>query len=142
VTAQYLLDTCVLSEIVSKQPNPDVLDWIGAQVEETLFLSVVTIGEVQKGIAKLAASKRKNRLEIWLKQDLLHRFGTRVLPLDAETLITWGKLTATLAKRGRVLPVMDSLLAATALHHKLTLVTRNITDFAGTDIRLLNIWEA
>jgi tRNA(fMet)-specific endonuclease VapC len=141
VTARYLLDTCVLSDIMSKKPNPAVLDWIGAQVEETLFLSVITIGEIQNGIVKLSASKRKARLELWLKQDLLQRFGTRVLPLDAETLITWGTLTAMLAKRGRVLPVMDSLLAATALHHKLTLVTRNTADFAGTDIRLLNVWE-
>ena len=141
MTENYLLDTCVLSEVVSKKPDTDVLSWLGAQIEETLFLSVITIGEIQKGITKLPASKRKANLERWLKKDLLLRFDTRILPFDTNLLIEWGKITATLAKQGRILPVIDSFLVATSHYHNLIIVTRNVDNFKGTNINILNIWE-
>ncbi len=136
----YLLDTCVLSEFKKKQPEQKVIDWLDAQVEETLFLSVVTIGEIQKGISRLPASKRKTELEIWLAE-LIYRYDERVLPLDTKVMRQWGQLTGALEKQGQALPLMDSLIAATSLTHNLILVTRNEPDFAATNVAILNPWK-
>ena len=136
----HLLDTCVLSEFKKKQPEQKVIDWLDAQLEEALFLSVITIGEIQKGIALLPASKRQAELTAWL-EDLIYRYEQRVLPLDTEVMRQWGRLTGTLEKQGRILPLLDSLIAATALAHNLVLVTRNETDFAGTNVGILNPWK-
>ena len=136
----YLLDTCLLSEFKKKQPDQKVIDWLDAQLEETLFLSTVTIGEIQKGIARLSASKRQTELEVWL-EDLIYRYDERVLPLDTVVMRQWGQLIGTLEKQGRALPLLDSLIAATALTHDLGLVTRNENDFAGTNVSLLNPWK-
>jgi toxin FitB len=136
----HLLDTCVLSEFKKKQPEQKVIDWLDAQLEEALFLSVITIGEIQKGIALLPASKRQAELAVWL-EDLIYRYDQRVLPLDAEVMRQWGRLTGTLEKQGRILPLLDSLIAATALAHNLVLVTRNETDFAGTNVGIFNPWK-
>lgn len=95
----YLMDTCVLSEFKKKQPEQKVIDWLDAQIEETLFLSVVTIGEIQKGISRLPASNRKTELEIWL-EELIYRYDERVLPLDTEVMQRWGQLTGVLETQG------------------------------------------
>ena len=136
----HLLDTCVLSEFKKKQPEQKVIDWLDAQIEESLFLSVVTIGEIQKGISLLSASKRQAELEVWL-EDLIYRYDERILPLDTEVMRRWGQLTGALEKQGRVLPLLDSLIAATTLAHNLVLVTRNEGDFAGTTVNILNPWK-
>ena len=136
----YLLDTCVISEFVKKQPEKKVIAWLDAQLEESLFLSSLTVGKIQKGIALLPASKRRADLEIWL-ENVIYRYDTRILPLDTSVMRTWGKLIGALEPKGRVLPFLDSLIAATALFHKLILVTRNEGDFAGTNAGILNIWE-
>jgi toxin FitB len=136
----HLLDTCVLSEFKKKQPEQKVIDWLDTQIEESLFLSVVTIGEIQKGIALLPASKRQAELAIWL-EDLIYRYGQRVLPLDTEVMRQWGQLTGALEKQGRILPLLDSLIAATSLAHQLVLVTRNESDFAGTNVGIFNPWK-
>lgn len=136
----YLLDTCVLSEFKKKQPEKKVIAWLEAQIEESLFLSALTIGEIQKGIASLPASRRRTDLEIWL-ENVTYRYDRRILPLDTGVMRTWGKLTGALETQGRVLPFLDSLIAATALNHKLILVTRNESDFAGTGATVLNIWK-
>lgn len=138
----YLLDTNVVSELVSKQPNPRVLEWVDSIDPACLFLSVITIGEIQKGISRLDESPRRNDLEVWLKHDLLIRFVDHILELDAEIMLAWGRLTAYLEKSGTPMPAVDSLLAATASELGLTLVTRNTADFAAAGIRLLNPWEA
>lgn len=136
----YLLDTCVISELVAKQPNQNVVAWIDTQPESELYLSVITFGEITKGINKLPQSARRNDLLSWLNQSLPQRFANRILEIDRLTMLQWGELIATLEKQGRRLPVMDSLIAATCLQHSLTLVTRNEKDFLGTSISIINPW--
>lgn len=136
----YLLDTCLISELIAKQPNQKVIDWVDAQNPETLYLSVITIGEIAKGITKLVASQRKDVLVIWLSQTLPVRFSDRILGVDIETMMLWGDLIGQLEKQGRSLPVMDSLIAAIALQHSLNLVTRNETDFWGAGVAIVNPW--
>ncbi|MBV7332879.1 type II toxin-antitoxin system VapC family toxin [Chloroflexi bacterium TSY] len=138
----YLLDTCVISELVSKQPNSKVVKWIDNIQDEYTYLSVITLGEIQRGIEKLPESKRKQILVEWLQSDLLIRFQDNILPIDIPVIFTWGKFVAQLELAGRKLPAMDSLIAATALHHKLHLVTRNEKDFLGTNVMLLNPWSS
>ncbi len=135
-----LLDTCVIAEYQKTAPDTKVMNWLAAQIEESLFLSVLTVGEIEKGIARLPASKRKNSLEIFL-ENLATRFDRRILNLDTPILRRWGRLTGGLEKKGRVLPIVDSLLAATALEYNLTIVTRNTADFADTGVPVLNVWE-
>ncbi len=137
----YLLDTCVISELVAKQPPPQVVEWVDALDDDLIYLSVITLGEITKGIEKLPESVRKQALNEWLDSDLLTRFQGRILPLDAAVLIEWGRLTARLERAGRVIPAMDSLIAATVLAHQMTLVTRNISDFDQTEIRIINPWK-
>ncbi|MBO1050918.1 MAG: type II toxin-antitoxin system VapC family toxin [Dolichospermum sp. DET73] len=137
----YLLDTCLISELVAKQPNQKVLDWVDAQVPETLYLSVITIGEIAKGICKLTPSKRKESLTTWLNETLPNRFEHRILTLDVSTMVLWGNLICQLEQNGRPLPAMDSLIAAIALQHSLSLVTRNEKDFAGTGVVIINPWS-
>ena len=135
-----LLDTCVIAEYQKPAPDVKVMNWLAAQIEESLFLSVLTVGEIEKGIARLPASKRKNSLEIFL-ENLVTRFDRRILNLDTLVLRRWGRLTGNLERKGRVLPIVDSLLAASALEYNLTIVTRNIADFADTGAAVLNVWE-
>ena len=136
----FLLDTCVFAEYQNKKPNQNVISWLGSQTEESLFISVLTIGEIEKGIARLPASKRRRELSGWLDQ-LIHRFDRRIIHLDIEVLRRWGVLCGELEGKGRVLPVMDSLIAATALAHHLTIVTRNEEHFRDTECGILDIWS-
>ncbi len=136
-----LLDTCVISELVSKQPNPKVVEFVDSLDPEDVYLSVITIGEIVKGIEKLPKSRRKTDLQAWLKDDLLVRFEGNILALDTDVLIEWGALTARLESAGKTTPAIDSLIAATALAKKMTLVTRNVSDFEETDVEIVNPWE-
>lgn len=138
---KYLLDTCVISELVARQPHPGVVEFVDALDPEDVYLSVITIGEITKGIEKLPRSKRKQELLTWLKEDLLVRFDGKLLALDTEVLVAWGTLTARLEASGRIIPAMDSLIAATVLAQQATLVTRNVDDFAGTGVEIVNPWE-
>ena len=135
-----LLDTCVIAEYQKPAPDIKVIEWLAAQIEESLYLSVLTVGEIEKGIARLPASKRKKSLEIFT-ENLVTRFDRRIISLDTRILRHWGRLVGRLEKKGRVLPIIDSLLAATAIEYDLTLVTRNTDDFTGTGARILNIWD-
>jgi len=139
---RYLLDTCVLSEPVRKRPSKRVTNWLAAQEERQLCLSALTLGELQKGISKLPAGSRRSALRTWVERDLRARFAGRVLPVDEAVALQWGALVAESEREGRPLPVLDSLLGATALAHGLTLVTRNTSHLEGTPVRLLNPWEA
>jgi toxin FitB len=137
---KYLLDTCVVSELVSKNPNPRVIEWIDSIDSESACLSIITIGEIRKGIEKLPASERRNKLEAWLSEDLVARFAGRILPINLEVALTWGQLTGSLESEGKRMPAIDSLIAATALHSHCTLVTRNEADFRHAGIALINPW--
>ena len=137
----YLLDTNVISELVAKHPNANVLEWVRSLDEECLYLSVITIGEIKKGIEKLPASTRKDELNAWLVNDLLKRFERRLVMVDVDVMLAWGELTARLERNGRIMPAMDSLIAALAWVGNLTLVTRNTDDFDGVGINLMNPWE-
>ena len=136
-----LLDTCVISELVSKTPNLKVVEYVDLLDPEDVYLSVITIGEIVKGIEKLPKSRRKTDLQNWLKDDLLVRFEGNVVALDTDILIEWGALIARLESAGKTMPAIDSLLAATALAKKMTLVTRNVNDFDETDVEIVNPWE-
>lgn len=137
----FLLDTSVISELVRKNPHGPLINWLSEQVESSLYLSVVTIGELEKGIAKLPAAARKSRLQSWVRRDLAGRFGARVLPIDIPTVTRWGALVGESETRGVPLPVIDSLIAATALQHGLTVVTRNMDDFDRCHVTCINPWE-
>lgn len=137
----FLLDTCVFAEYQNKKPDQKVIDWVDSQTEESLFISVLTIGEIEKGIARLPISKRRSNLSSWL-ESLIHRFDKRIVPLDVEVLRRWGALCGELEEKGRVLPVIDSLIAAKSLTHNLTIITRNVDDFTGTKCLVRNIWVA
>lgn len=138
---KYLLDTCVISELVAKQPNPQVLKWIDSIDADGVYISVITVGEITKGIEKLPNSKRRQELSDWLENELLIRFQDNLIELDVNILIQWGKLNARLELDGQRAPAIDSLIAATALEHGLILITRNESDFAGTGVEILNPWK-
>ncbi len=137
----YLLDTCVISELAARQPEPGVMAWLDAVEDERIYLSVITIGEIKRGIEKLPASPRRQVLADWLSGDLLLRFRGRILAIDTAVILRWGELTAKLEREGRPLPAMDSLTAALALTHNLHLVTRNEKDFAGSGVAVVNPWR-
>ena len=138
----FLLDTNCLSELVRAKPEPRVLEWVDATDEDLLYLSVLTLGEIRKGVAGLAQGKRRTHLETWLEVDLQARFSGRILPIDFAIADRWGLLAAESIRKGKALSVIDGLLAATALHHNLTVVSRNGSDFTTTQVQVLNPWEA
>jgi predicted nucleic acid-binding protein len=138
----FLLDTNCISELVRPKPEPRVLEWMEAVDETLLYLSVLTLGEIRKGLAGLAQSKRRTLLENWLEVELQPRFSGRIVPIDTAIADRWGLLTADAKRNGKPLSIIDGLLAATALHHNLTVVSRNISDFANTHVPVLNPWEA
>lgn len=137
----WLLDTCALSEYVKKAPAPAVIQWLDEQDEASLFLSVVTLGEIEKGILKLRASdtRRGQKLTAWLGK-VEQRFAGRILPLDAAALHAWAQLAASAELAGQKLPVMDGLIMATAQCHGLTVVTRNTGDFRFYPL-VLDPWQ-
>lgn len=138
----FLLDTNCISELVRVKPDPLVLQWMEAADETLLYLSVLTLGEIRKGVAGLPQSKRRTHLETWLELELRSRFSGRILGIDAPVADRWGLLAAEAKHKGRPLSAIDGLLAASALHHNLTIVSRNISDFAGTQVPVLNPWKA
>lgn len=134
----YLLDTNVVSETVRRQQNQMVIGWLEHVPAEALFVSVLTLGEIRKGIERLADRKRREKLRLWLEHDLPAWFEGRVLPVDLHVADRWGRL---LAEVGRSVPTIDSLLAATALHHELRLVTGNAGDFDYPGLEVINPWQ-
>jgi toxin FitB len=131
----YLLDTNILSETIRKSPNRSVITWLDQIPGEALFISVLTLGEIRRGIESLSDKRRREKLRLWLEHDLPEWFEGRVLPVGLAVADRWGRL---LAEAGRPVPTIDSLLAATALHHELRLVTRNAQDFDYHGLEVIN----
>ncbi len=138
----FLLDTNCISELVRPAPEPRVIEWMETADEGLLYLSVLTLGEIRKGIAGLGQGKRRTRLETWLEVDLQARFFKRIIPIDLGIADRWGLLAAESKRQGRTLAIIDGLLAATAIHYSLTIVSRNTSDFEGAQVQVLNPWEA
>ena len=136
----YLLDTCVISEMVKANPNKKIIDWILSQNENYLFLSVLTLGEIQKGISKLSDSKKKKTLTIWLQTDLLERFGGRIVSIDDQIALNWGSIQASAERDGIIIPSIDGLIAATAITRNMTVVTHNVPDMELSGALLFNPW--
>ncbi len=137
----FLLDTNCISELVRLKPEPRVMAWFEEAEENTLCLSVLTLGEIRKGVAALPQGKRRSRLETWLEVELQARFSGRILSIDAAVADRWGLLAANAKSKGKPLSVIDGLLAATAIHHNLTIVSRNVVDFTDTQVSVVNPWE-
>jgi toxin FitB len=139
---KYLLDTCVISELVKKEPDPSVIRWMEAGDESKMYLSVLTIGEITKGITKLPDGDRKNKLQSWVNNDLTQRFASRLLEIDAAISIAWGELLGEAEKRGEKLPVIDSLIVASANVYGLVIVTRNVKDMECCQVKVFNPWKS
>ena len=136
----FLLDTCFLAELIKPQPSPPVTDWLSATEDHLLFISVLTLGEIQKGISRLPDSAKRRRLQTWLDAEVPQRFEDRCLPVTAAVALRWGQVQGEAYLKGRPVPVLDGLIAATALVHDLTIVTRNTTDMTECGARVLNPW--
>lgn len=139
--AGFLLDTNVLSEPSRAHPDANVLAWLAAIDEDKVFLSVATLAEISRGIERLPAGQRRRRLEGWLVNDALSRFDGRILGVDVELGLLWGRVVARAERLGHQIEAIDALLAATAERYELTLVTHNVADFATTGVVLLDPWQ-
>ena len=136
----YLLDTCVISELVRPAPNRKVIDWLNEQPSEVLFLCAITIGEIRKGLTKLPDSGKKERLTLWLNT-LLIEYKERIFSIDLTVCENWGVLQGNAEKAGTPMSSIDGLLAATTYSHNLTLATRNESDFTPANIPIINPWK-
>lgn len=139
---KYLLDTCVISEIIKPQPNEDVVLWLQNQDEDSLYLSVLTFGEIEKGIEKAAHTTRKTRLRLWMEEDLKKRFEGRILPIDLKVAVKWGECQGVAERLGKPMPVIDGLIAVSGIVHNCIVVTRNISDMEQSSAELLDLWTS
>lgn len=137
----FLLDTNVISESAKPRPDAGVLSWLATVNEDEVFLSVITLAELRHGVERMPVGARRSALDEWVTDALPARFANRLLPIDPATADQWGRTIARGQAAGRPLSAMDAFIAATAERHRLTLVTRNVSDFEVTGIRLLNPWN-
>jgi predicted nucleic acid-binding protein len=138
----FLLDTNIPSEMTRPRPQPSVSAWLDDADDDRLYFSVVSLGEILKGVTLLSESKRRRQLQRWLDETLRPWFEGRILPVNQPIAERWGVLAGQCQMKGKPLKVVDGLIAATALEHDLTIVTRNVKDFAGLGVRFLNPWDA
>ncbi len=137
----YLLDTCVISELVKPIPNENVINWLNHTPTERLFLSVITIGEIRKGLTKLPESKKKTLLTNWLNT-LLEDYQSRIYPINLTVAENWGNIQGKAENNGVPLASLDSLIAAVAYTYNLIVVTRNEADFVASNVTILNPWNS
>ncbi len=139
---RYLLDTMVLSEARKARADARVIAWLERTPEDDVNISVLTLGEIERGIVRLGDAAARDRLRAWVENDLRPRFGERLLDVDAAVASTWGRISGDAARTGRTVPVIDGLLVATALRHGLTLVTRNGVHTEGLGVDVVDPWQA
>jgi len=137
---KYLLDTCVVSEMIKKSPDNNVIKWLNSIDDQNIYLSVITFGEIQKGISKLKNSKKKDKLRNWFDNILSKKFENRIVNISNIISKTWGHILGLSELAGKKLPVIDTLIASSALVNNYTLVTRNTKDFQLSGCKLLNPW--
>lgn len=138
---KYLLDTCVISEVIKREPNKNVISWLQAQNEDDLFLSILTFGEIQKGIQKDSDQSRKKKLKIWAEEDLKKRFENRIIPIDLKVVTNWGSIQGLAELAGRTMPTLDGLIAVSGLTYNCVVATRNTSDMEQSTAELFNPWE-
>jgi len=138
---KFLLDTCVISELVKARPQTSVIEWIDSTKEEQIYLSSLTIGEIFQGIELIPNGKKKDKFLNWVNIDLLNRFQEKIIPITFEVAQKWGEISGVSEKAGKKLPVIDSLIAATGITFSLIVVTRNIKDLERTGAKILNPWS-
>ena len=138
----FLADTNIPSELTRPNPDTRVAKFLRDAEKEQLYLSVLTLGEIRKGVAGLPSGNRRRLLEDWMETGLRPWFSNRILPITERIAERWGLLSAEAKSRGAALSVIDGLIAATALEHNLTLLTRNVKDFSATGVSILNPWES
>jgi len=137
----FLLDTTVVSEWMRPLPNPGVIRWLAEVDEDRVYLSVMTLAELRYGTERLALGARKSRLDTWLREELPLRFEGRLLIVEIGIADAWGRVMSRCSAIGKPIGVMDAFFAATVEVHALTLVTRNVSDFASSGVSLLNPWS-
>ncbi len=135
-----LLDTNVISELINPIPAPAVVAWVGRQQVSDLYLSAVTIGELARGVARLPDSRKRSNLDRWVSSTLPRQFDGRILPFDHGAAVIWGTLMGEGDRNGRPRSSADTQIAATALRHGLDIATRNVADFEGMGVALVNPW--
>ncbi len=137
---KYLADTNFLSEFLKPRPNPGALKWLLATDEEEIGISVITIGEISRGISRMRAGGRQQRLQVWLDGYILTRFSDRIVPLGLQEMLEWGRRYGEFERQGSPRPVIDSLLAVTALTNDLAIISRNVRDFDRWGVPIINPW--
>ena len=137
---KFLLDTCLISELAKPRPNKKVQNWLLSKDETRFYVSVLTFGELHKGIEKLQESSKKEELRNWVENELKERFYNRIIEIDLGISAIWGRIQCIAEKKGRKMPAIDSLIAATGIAHNLVVVTRNVADMNQSGVRLLNPW--
>jgi predicted nucleic acid-binding protein len=138
---EFLIDTSAISELIKERPDPGVVAWFESVDETQLYLSVLTLGEIYKGISKIKDDKRAAKLERWVSQDLSTRFNGRIVPIDPLITERWGRLVGEKERTGEKIPVIDALIGATGLVLDLAVVTRNVKDIARTGVRVVSPWS-
>ncbi len=137
---KYLLDTCVISEIIRPRADENVISWVQNQDEKSLYLSVLTFGEIEKGIEKSPDEARKRKLQLWLEEDLKERFKGRIIPINMDVAVKWGAIQGNTELSGKPMPAIDGLIAVSGLVHNCIVVTRNVSDMEQSAVELLNPW--
>ena len=137
---KYLLDTCVISELVKPVPNDNVITWLSNIDESKLYISVLTFGEIEKCIEKLADGSKKKKFKLWLEDDLKQRFEGRIILIDLKVALKWGQVQAMSEQAGKALPAIDGLIAVSAIANNCIVVTRNTTDMEQSSAELFNPW--